>query len=218
MLGGLGGVVAGMGSVLTGTATFALAYVGYRGLSAWKLQLTAGRKMALGEELLTAIYEIDAILQYITAPFLGDAELEKVEQRDGESDESFVTRQTFQVISNRYAAHADSFNKLRTLCFGAKATFGQAVYDAAIEVFKFPHEILGAVRKLSLQQERCSRLRRQMEMGLNVNMAQLQKAMEDYDAAFDYFYGLDEGDALNTRREAAVKNVEDLIRGSLRDL
>lgn len=210
MLGGIGGLVAGC-------ATVALAVFGFRGLSAWRTQLIGTRRVDVGETLLRHIYEAEEVLNYITAPFVGAAELGAVERIASETDDEYRLRQNYEAIHKRYVEHMDTFNNLRAACFSAKATLGGDVYDAAIEVVKFPAHILSAASQLRFREQLLNRLTHQREVGIAVSDRDWTDAYDRWRKAHEYFYGLDEGEQLEQKRVAAVGKVEQLVRASIGD-
>jgi len=210
MLGGIGGLVAGC-------ATLALAVFGFRGLSAWRTQLTGTRRVDVGETLLRHIYEADEVLSYITAPFVTAGELGVVERTVGETDDEYRLRQNYEAVHRRYVEHMDIFNNLRAACFSAKATLGGDVYDAAIEVVKLPSHILSAASQLKFREQVLNRLTHQREVGIEVSDREWTDAYDRWNKAHEYFYGLDEGEQLEQKRVAAVGKVEQLVRASIGD-
>lgn len=145
----VGSVVGGIGDLTAGLATIALAIFGYKGLSAWRVQLTDTRKLEAGQNLLINSYEADEVLKYIIAPFVTAGELNKVARREGESEENYHLRQNYEAIHNRYLEHVEIFNKLRASCFAAKATLGDDAYTAATELLKLPQHILNSASSLN---------------------------------------------------------------------
>lgn len=210
-----GSVVGGVGDLLAGTATVALAYLGYKGLSSWRDQLKGTRKIEVGHNLLMQAYEASEVSKYITAPFMGAGELGKIERLSGESEESYRLRQNYEAISNRYLEHIDVFNKLRASCFAAKAVLGDDVYAAAVALVQFPQHILASASTLKFKQQVINRLSRQMELGMDVNARQWNDANDAYNAASDYFHKFDEEGSLDAKREAIITAIEEVVRKAI---
>lgn len=161
------------------------------------------------------MYEVDEILKYITAPFMHAGELAKVEREEGESDDDYRLRQNYEAVNNRYQTYIERFNELRAACFAAKATLGDDVYEAAIEVVKFPNHILSAASSVRFTEQVVRRLDRQMSLGIQIDERQWRDANDRFDKAHEYFYRLDDDNKLQNKRESLVKKVEELVRKAI---
>lgn len=204
----IGDVLGGLGALIAGIATIALAYFAGRGLNTWRHQLTGTRDIQLVEEILIGAYETEESFRYMTAMFSTGEEHEKVPKREGESDDEWKKRAAYGVAHVRYNDRIESFNKLRAVAFRAKAVMGQEAFRLISEILSLPrtHIILGdlAYRK----EARLDQMYRQRAHGMPISDASIEAAETAAEKSQLQFWGLDEENSPQTQMSRLIASLE----------
>lgn len=194
----------GLGALLAGAATIALAIYARRGLNAWKEQQLGIKKLDLAQELLAEVYTTEEVLKYVISPFVSASELSAVERADWETDEDYELRKTYDAVIVRYESHADQFSKVRALLFRARAILGTGPYEAVKELLLMRNSVQGASHRAFLAAKDVARMERQVQIGMVVDGDRYATALADLSSAQERFWGLGEGDNLSKEIERRV--------------
>jgi hypothetical protein len=211
----IGQVLSGVGALIAGGATIALAIIGARGLGAWRDQATGLRRLELAQDLLGKVYEIDEVLRDITAPFVTAAELTKVERNEKETDADYDARKSYAAVGLRIQSYADRFSALRTEAFRARAILGEAVYKAVVDLILLRNSISIAGQHAYTRQIQFDSLVRRAEHS-PIPQKAIDEALAAMTKAHDRFWSMSDTDSsLRTEIEQAVAKCEKLLKDEL---
>lgn len=213
-----GSIWSGIGGLLAGIATLLLALFAKRGLASWKEQHFGTRKLELAQDLLAEVYTTEEILRFVLVPLVSSRELNAVERLEGETDDDYQIRQTYDAVIIRYETHAEQFNKVRAMLFRARAILGEEVYESVKALLMLKNRIQAGAHKAFLASREVAHLERQASIGLQTDGTAYETAFRRMEAAQAYFWGMGEGDSLIREIEQAATRCANELRPMIEEV
>ena len=168
--------IAAIGSLLSGIGTLVLAYIAYKGLSAWRSQFRGQSEIQISQDILSSVHEAAEIIDYMLKDDVMQVELDETERYDEEEVWAWEIRAAANVPIVRYEKFQDRFDRLRSLYFRARALLPVEAVNAVRTVLEVPHRISSATKKMVRIKIRLSEIKKE---GMDANNLEVQGLQEE---------------------------------------
>lgn len=164
---------------VSGAAAVVVAGCAWKGLEAWRHELRSKRRQELAEEALALSYRISDAIDHMRGPFAWTSELDKVERRENESEDSYQSRRHLGVVEVRYSEHSSAFADFLAVRYRVAAIFGVDVKQAMEQLIVISNRVRQAPSSVFRFKQAQDRALRQLERAIEARNTGIEGG-EDY--------------------------------------